>query len=115
VAFRDARRRHLPGSSRVAPRSWVANPVAGVELHSTWRSRHIGAPPSDWMRAKTVQAGPSDEEQRIRALPDSARRYLTALNSGGIGVSFAVAGALAPNGVEPRWVIWPVVAFVVGS
>jgi hypothetical protein len=84
-------------------------------LHSTFRSRHIsGRAPQIGKRARIAQVGPSDQEERIQSLADSARNYLTALNSGGVGLSFAVAGALAPDGVELRWVFWPVLLFVLG-
>ena len=56
----------------------------------------------------------AEQEQRSRDIADTTRRYLTALNTGGVGVTFGVAGALAARGVEPRWAVWPVAIFVLG-
>jgi hypothetical protein len=56
----------------------------------------------------------AEQQQRSRDIADETRRYLTGLNTGGIAVIFAVAGALASNGVEPRWAVAPVVVFVLG-
>jgi len=55
-----------------------------------------------------------EQEQRSREIADTTRRYLTALNTGGVAVTFAVAGALASHGVEPRWAVGPVAVFVAG-
>lgn len=55
-----------------------------------------------------------EQEQRSREIADTTRRYLTALNTGGVAVTFTVAGALASHGVEPRWAVGPVAVFVVG-
>lgn len=57
---------------------------------------------------------PNDQEKRSRELADSIRRYLTALNTGGIAMTFAVAGSLADEKVNPDWTAWPIVAFVLG-
>ena len=56
----------------------------------------------------------TEQEQRSRDIADTTRRYLTALNTGGIAITFGVAGTLAGRGVEPRWAIWPVAIFVLG-
>ena len=57
---------------------------------------------------------PSDQEKRSREIADKLRTYLAALNTGGIAVTFGVAGSLANHNVHPRWTVWPVAAFVVG-
>jgi hypothetical protein len=56
----------------------------------------------------------SEHESRSRELADTSRRYLVALNTGGVAISFGVAGSLAGRGVSPGWVVCPVVIFVVG-
>lgn len=56
----------------------------------------------------------NEQENRSREIADTIRRYLIAINTGGIGVSFAVAGTLAGNNVKPSWVIMPVVIFSLG-
>ena len=53
-------------------------------------------------------------ENRALAVADTTRRYLIALNTGGVAVTFAVAGSLAAEGVNPSWAIWPVAIFVFG-
>lgn len=60
------------------------------------------------------KARAADHEARARAVADSLRNYLTALNTGGIGAVFAIAGTLIDRGVDPRWAIWPIVFYVVG-
>src|SRR5213592_329827 len=57
---------------------------------------------------------PSDQEKRSREIADKLRTYLAALNTGGIAVTFGVAGSLASHNVHPRWTVGPVVAFLVG-
>ena len=57
---------------------------------------------------------PPDQEKRSREIADKIRTYLTALNTGGIAITFAVAGSLASQKVRPAWTVWPVVGFVVG-
>ena len=52
--------------------------------------------------------------RRSEELADSTRRYLIAVHTGGIGVSFAVASAFADNGIAPAWAWWPVSFFSVG-
>jgi hypothetical protein len=56
----------------------------------------------------------ADQEKRAREIADATRRYVTALNTGGVASALALASALAPNGVEPRWVVGPVFWFTVG-
>jgi hypothetical protein len=56
----------------------------------------------------------TDQEKRSREIADKIRTYLTALNTGGIAMTFAVAGSLASQKVNPAWAVWPVVCFVVG-
>ena len=53
-------------------------------------------------------------EQRAREIADTTRRYLTALNTGGVAITFGVAGTLAGNGVDPAWAVCPVSIFVLG-
>ena len=57
---------------------------------------------------------PPDQEKRSREIADKIRAYLTALNTGGIAITFGVAGSLASQKVRPAWTVWPVVGFVVG-
>jgi hypothetical protein len=57
---------------------------------------------------------PPDQEKRSREIADKIRTYLTALNTGGIAITFGVAGSLASQKVSPAWAVWPVVGFVVG-
>lgn len=38
---------------------------------------------------------PADQEQRSRDIADKIRAYLSALHTGGIAITFAVAGSLA--------------------
>ena len=54
------------------------------------------------------------EEHKAREIADTTRRYLTALNTGGVAVTFGVAGTLAGRGIEPRWAVCPVAIFVAG-
>jgi hypothetical protein len=54
------------------------------------------------------------QEQRAREIADITRRHLTALNTGGVTASFALASALGSNGVHPRWVVVPALLFVAG-
>jgi hypothetical protein len=56
----------------------------------------------------------TEQEERSREIADTTRRYLTALNTGGVAITFGVAGTLAGRGVEPRWAIWPVAIFGLG-
>jgi hypothetical protein len=60
------------------------------------------------------KARAADHEARARAVADSLRNYLTAMNTGGIAAVFAIAGTLYSRGVDPRWAIWPIVFYVVG-
>lgn len=61
-----------------------------------------------------MQSEPSDQEKRSRDVADKIRTYLIALHSGGIAVTFAVAGTLAGQKVAPAWAVWPVASFVTG-
>jgi hypothetical protein len=56
----------------------------------------------------------ADHEKRSREIADTIRRFLVAVNTGGIGVSFGVAGFLAGQKVSPGWTAWPVAFFVGG-
>jgi hypothetical protein len=56
----------------------------------------------------------SDQEERSREIADTTRRYLTALNTGGVAVTFGVASSLTGRGIQPRWASWPVLLFVLG-
>lgn len=60
-----------------------------------------------------VTAG-TDQEQRSREIADTTRRYLVALNTGGVGTTLAVASTLAGKGIEPGWAVWPTAVFVMG-
>jgi hypothetical protein len=57
---------------------------------------------------------PPDQEKRSREIADKLRAYLTALNTGGIAITFGVAGSLVSQKVRPAWAVWPVGGFVVG-
>lgn len=57
---------------------------------------------------------PSDQEKRSREIADKIRTYLAALHTGGIAITFAVAGSLAAQKVHPAWAVWPVSGFVLG-
>jgi hypothetical protein len=57
---------------------------------------------------------PTDQEKRSREIADKIRTYLSALHTGGIAITFAVAGTLAGQKVPPSWAVWPVSAFTVG-
>jgi hypothetical protein len=49
--------------------------------------------------------------RRAEELADTTRRYLIAIHTGGIGVCFAVASALAGSGIAPSWAWLPVAVF----
>ena len=53
-------------------------------------------------------------ENRSREIADTTRRLLIALNTGGIAVTFGVAGSLAAQDVAPSWAVAPVSVFVAG-
>ena len=54
-------------------------------------------------------------EQRSQQIADIKRRFLVAMNTGGIAITFALAAALTErSGVHPKWAIWPVAVFVIG-
>src|ERR1035437_2134703 len=55
-----------------------------------------------------------DQEKRSQEIADKIRTYLTALNTGGIAITFGVAGSLASQKVNPSWAVWPVSVFAVG-
>lgn len=55
-----------------------------------------------------------ENENRALDIADTTRRYLIALNTGGVAVTFAVASSLAAEDVNPGWAIWPVAIFVFG-
>lgn len=56
----------------------------------------------------------SDQEERSREIADATRRYLTALNTGRVAVTFGVATRMTERGIQPPWASWPLVLFVVG-
>jgi hypothetical protein len=56
----------------------------------------------------------ADHEKRSREIADTTRRLLIAVNTGGIGASFAMAGSLAVHKVNPGWAAVPASFFVVG-
>jgi hypothetical protein len=55
-----------------------------------------------------------DQEKQSQEIADKIRTYLTALNTGGIAISFGVASSLASQKVNPGWAVWPVSVFAVG-
>jgi hypothetical protein len=68
-------------------------------------------------RGKTrtlVMSDAADHEQRSREIADTTRRLLVAVNTGGIGAAFAVAGSLAAQKVAPGWAVRPTGFFVAG-
>jgi len=56
----------------------------------------------------------SDLARRTAEVADSGRRFLAAVNTGGIGVTFAIAGTFASEKVPPGWATWPVGVFSTG-
>lgn len=55
-----------------------------------------------------------DHENRAREIADTTRRYLIALNTGGVAMLFAVASSLAAEDVNPGWATWPAGIFILG-
>jgi hypothetical protein len=55
-----------------------------------------------------------DYFKRANEIADTTRRVLTAFNTGGIGLTYAIAGSLVNSGVSPSWTINPISAFVSG-
>ena len=55
-----------------------------------------------------------DHERRSREIADTTRRLLVAINTGGVGATFAMAGALAGHKVSPGWAAWPAGVFIAG-
>ncbi len=51
-------------------------------------------------------------EQRSQEIADQTRKYLVALDTGGIGASIALVGAM--NESDPEWVVLPIGLFVLG-
>ncbi|WFC41464.1 hypothetical protein [Pseudoxanthomonas sp. SE1] len=89
-------------SGLLPPRSDYAAWLSGIQSkgHSTEKSMSK----VDW----------KDHQRRANELSDGIRRYLLAINAGGIAVMFALAGAMLENGVPPRWVIVPSLLFASG-
>lgn len=56
----------------------------------------------------------ADHEKRSREIADMIRRFLVAINTGGIGAAFGVAGSLADEKINPGWAAWPVAFFIAG-
>lgn len=55
-----------------------------------------------------------EHEKRSQEIADTTRRVVVTLNSGGIGLVFAVAGTLTTHGIPARWALLPVGLFVFG-
>ncbi len=55
-----------------------------------------------------------EHDSRAREIADTTRRYLVALNTGGVAMTFAVAGSLAAERVNPGWAAWPAGVFILG-
>lgn len=53
-------------------------------------------------------------EARSQALADSIRRFLIAVNTGGVATTFAGATSLADNGINPGWAAPSIGIFVLG-
>lgn len=53
-------------------------------------------------------------DKRSRELADTARRVLVAVNTGGVGASFAMAGSLAGHKINPGWATLPAGLFILG-
>jgi uncharacterized membrane protein len=51
---------------------------------------------------------------RSNELADTTRRLLVAIHTGGIAISFGVAGSLLDKGINPEWVYYPVILFSLG-
>jgi hypothetical protein len=58
------------------------------------------------------EAERQDDLRRSREYSDSFRKYLTAAITGGVGILFAIAGALLDNHVNTRWIVVPIAVFV---
>ena len=56
----------------------------------------------------------AEHSKRSDELADKLRTFLVAVNTGAIGVTFAVAGALASHKVPPAWTVLPIASFVAG-
>jgi len=56
----------------------------------------------------------ADHEKRSREIADTTRRLLVAVNTGGIGASFAMAGSLAGHKINPGWAALPASFFMAG-
>lgn len=56
----------------------------------------------------------AEHEKRSQEIADTTRRFLIAVHTGGIGVTFALSSALAGHGINPSWAVWPVVVFAGG-
>ncbi len=56
----------------------------------------------------------ADHDKRSREIADTTRRLLVAINTGGIGASFAMAGSLASQKVNPGWAALPAAIFIAG-
>lgn len=56
----------------------------------------------------------SDLARRTAEVADSGRRFLAAINTGGIGITFAIAGILASEKVPPQWATLPAGVFASG-
>jgi hypothetical protein len=52
--------------------------------------------------------------ERSNELSDSLRKLLALVNTGGIAIMLAAAGALADKGVRPGWVSRPIGFFIAG-
>ena len=50
-------------------------------------------------------ADPGVHEARSQALADEIRRFLVAVNTGGIATTVAFAASLAGNKVQPHWAV----------
>ena len=55
-----------------------------------------------------------EHEKRSQEIADTTRRFLVAVHTGGIGITFALASALAGYRINPGWAVWPVVVFASG-
>src|SRR3989338_7619831 len=56
----------------------------------------------------------AEHEKRSQEIADTTRRIVVTLNSGGIGLVFAVAGTLTTHGAPAGWALLPVGLFLVG-
>ena len=56
----------------------------------------------------------SDHEKRSRQVADSTRRFLIGINAGGIALTTLFAGHMVEKGINPGWIVGPILTFTLG-